>query len=112
MIRVYIASPYTIGDQARNVYNSIEIGNDLIGLGFNPYLPLLTHFQHMMFPQSYEKWLELDFEWLKQCDCVLRLPGESKGADLEEEYAIKNNIPIFYFMHQLLEYYGREESKI
>ena len=112
MIRVYIASPYTIGDQARNVYNSLEVANILIELGLYPFCPLLTHFQHMMFPQSYDKWLELDMEWLKQCTCLLRLPGESKGADLEVQEALDNNLPVFYSINTLLEFYGREESAL
>jgi len=112
MIKVYIASPYTIGDQARNVYNSLYVANNLISLGLCPYCPLLTHFQHMMFPQSYEKWLELDFEWIRQSDCLLRLSGESKGADREIEHATENNIPVFYNINELLYFYGREESTL
>jgi hypothetical protein len=112
MIKVYIASPYTIGDQARNVYISLAVADELIKLGFYPYCPLLTHFQHMMFPQSYDKWLELDFEWLRQCDCLLRLDGESKGADLEVQEAGYNDIPVFYNIESLLAYYGREESTL
>ena len=85
MIRVYIASPYTIGDKEENVKNSLKVGNDLINMGFAPFCPLLTHYQDMNFPQSYETWLNLDFEWLMQCNCVLRLPGQSSGADREAE---------------------------
>jgi nucleoside 2-deoxyribosyltransferase len=102
MIKVYIASPYTLGDQARNVYESLEVGNQLIELGFCPFCPLLTHFQHMMFPQDYDKWLKLDFEWLKQCDCVLRITGESKGADEEVQLAESLNIPVFYYQNNII----------
>lgn len=112
MIRVYIASPYTIGDQARNVYKSLEVADQLIKLGLYPYCPLLTHFQHMIFPQSYDTWLELDFEWLRQSTCLLRLEGESKEADLEVEHATENDIPVFYTINELLYFYGREESTL
>ena len=108
MIRVYIASPYTIGDQATNVRNSLEVADELIKLGLSPYCPLLTHFQHIIFPQSYETWLALDMEWLRQSTCLLRLPGESRGADLEVEEAYSNSLPIFYNINDLLEFYGRE----
>jgi hypothetical protein len=111
MIKVYIASPYTIGDQARNVYESLKVANELINDGLCPFCPLLTHFQHMMFPQTYDKWLELDMEWLKQCDILLRLPGESNGADKEEIKAKELNIPVVYSTKELYyNYYGTEST--
>lgn len=93
--KVYIASPYTIGDVAANVGAQIHAANALINLGFAPFAPLLSHFQHLVHPQPYDVWMELDLLWLKQCDYVLRLPGESKGADMEVECAKENNIPVF-----------------
>jgi 4-hydroxy-3-methylbut-2-en-1-yl diphosphate synthase IspG/GcpE len=59
----------------------------------------------MIFPQGYDTWLTLDIEWLSVCDCLLRLPGESKGADIEVEYAREHMIPVFYTIEQLIEYY-------
>jgi hypothetical protein len=43
----------------------------------------------------------LDKEWVLRCDCLLRLPGESPGADEEVELAVKNNIPVFYSIDEL-----------
>lgn len=102
MKKVFVASPYTLGDVAVNVRNSIEVGNKLMDAGFAPFLPLLSHFQHMMFPRAYEDWINVDLEWLKSCDCLLRLPGESKGADGEEALAIKLGIPVYYDLDALL----------
>jgi len=102
MIRVYIASPYTIGDVAVNVKKQLDTANILIDHGFAPFVPLYSHFQHMAHPQPYEKWTELDNVWLLQCQAVLRLPGESKGADAEVALATQNNIPIFYDIMSLL----------
>jgi len=31
---------------------------------------------------------------LSKCDAIYRIPGESKGADLEVEYAKEHGIPI------------------
>jgi hypothetical protein len=31
-----------------------------------------------------------------RCDCVLRLPGESSGADAEISLAQEHDIPVFY----------------
>lgn len=100
-IKIYIASPYTKGDVAINVKTSIDMYNILLKKGFAPFCPLYSHFQHMFHPQSWETWMELDLEWVAVCDCLLRLPGESKGADIEIEFAKKNNIPVFYDLKSL-----------
>jgi hypothetical protein len=101
MIKVYIASPYTKGDVALNVKRQMECANQLMDLGFAPFVPLYTHFQHMAYPRPYKEWLEFDKIWVLTCDCLLRLDGESTGADLEVELAKENNIPVFYDISEL-----------
>ena len=96
MLRIYIASPYTIGDVAVNVRRVLLVANELMDKGHAPYVPHLSHFQHLVAPRPYQDWLDLDFEWLKVCDCVLRLEGESKGADQEVELAKSLGIKIVY----------------
>jgi hypothetical protein len=105
-IKVYVASPYTIGGQAKNVRRSIEVADKLRELGFLPFCPLLSHFWDMIIPHSYDYWMAMDLEWLKECDVVLRLSGQSKGADLEEEVAKMNHIPVVYTIEQLRELYN------
>lgn len=105
MIKIYIASPYTKGDIAVNVKAQIDCANELINLGYAPYAPLLSHFQHMAHPQPYEKWIELTSEWLECCDCLLRLPGESNGADCEVSQAINDKQLVFYDIDELDNYY-------
>lgn len=107
MRKVYIASPYSKGDIAANVHLQMETANTLINLGFCPFVPLLTHFQHLMFPQPYEIWLAQDTEWVKACDCLLRLGGESNGADREVKYMISLGKPVFYSIDELEDYYDK-----
>ena len=95
MKAVYIASPYTLGDVAVNVRKSFLAADELLKYGYLPYPPLWTHFWHMMSPKPYEVWMELDLEWIKRCDYVLRLPGESSGADREVAFACSCGIPVF-----------------
>ena len=95
-MKIYIACPYTKGDVAVNVRNSIIATNNIRALGHTPYNPLFTHFWHMQFPHDYEYWLKLDMEWLEICDAVFRLSGESSGADKEVDRAIELGKPIFY----------------
>ena len=94
--KIYVAGPYTNGDVAENVHKAIKAANDLADLGFMPFLPHLTHFWHLQHQRPYKFWCELDNAFLPYCDALLRLPGESNGADAEVELAEKLGIPIFY----------------
>lgn len=93
--RVYVAGPISIGDQAVNVRNAILAASELLRRGYAPYCPHLTHYWQTVRPHSYETWIALDFEWLPLCDLAVRLPGESKGADREVEFARKRHIPVY-----------------
>lgn len=99
---VYIACPYTLGDVAVNVRNSFEMAEQLANLEFLTFNPLQSHFQHMVFPHTWDYWMDLDLNWLRKCDCLLRLSGESKGADREVAFALDNNIPVYYTVKELL----------
>ena len=106
MIKVYVAGPYSNGDVAVNVNKAFETGNKLAEIGFAPFIPHYTHFWHIMFPKPYEFWLKLDEEFLTCCDCLYRISGKSNGADLEEEIARKNNMPVFYNIDEITSYYN------
>jgi len=99
--KIYIASPYTIGDVAVNVKRSIYAAEELIAHGYAPYCPLLSHFHHMIHPNDYETWMDVGLTWLVRCDAVLRLTGESKGADIECQIALEGGIPVFYTIEKL-----------
>lgn len=93
--KVYIASPYTIGDAGTNVKVQMDMAGLLIDIGLIPFTPLLSHFLHMANPKTYRQWMDYDFEWVKSCDTLMRLPGESVGADMEMEVAENHGIPVF-----------------
>jgi hypothetical protein len=106
MIKVYIASPYlTSGDVNENVIQHLKAGKELIDAGFAPYAPLLNHFFNMLYPQTEEKWLELDLEYLSICNCLLRLEGESKGADIEVECAVRKGMEVFHTVQEVINRY-------
>ena len=104
-IKVYIAGPYTKGDVCANVANSMTVCHDLMDHGFAPYCPHLTHFLHLHKQRPYKEWLAYDSEWLKVCDVLIRLPGESTGADLEKEWALELNIPVYYSLGKFYKNY-------
>ena len=105
-IKVYIASPYTNGDKQKLTDLQVEAAGGLLKLGFNPFTPLLSHYI-TIFAKDMDDfpWLEVDIEWLKMCDLVVRLhPKDAKGIDIpspgadeEEEYSKANGIPLFHF---------------
>lgn len=105
MKKIYIAGPYTKGDVAVNVKNAMDAANELMNLGFAPYCPHLTHFMHINNPQPYEKWLELDNQFVPVCDALLRLEGESSGADKEMDLARNNGLLIFFSISDIAEFY-------
>ena len=104
MITVYIASPYTKGDPQENTNISFDCALDLIELGFAPYAPLYSHYLHIRRPQDYHVWTALDLIWVLKCDALLRLPGESSGADAEVKFAEENHIPVFYSVDDLVKW--------
>ena len=101
MIKVYVAGPYTLGDNTLNLRKMILVADDLFELGFAPYVPLLNHFWHLVAPKSEEVWLKLDFEFITACDILLRMPGESAGADAEVAHALLCRIPVVFSMEEL-----------
>lgn len=102
-MRIYIAAPYTKGDVAQNVRGAIEVADKLLERGHYPYVPHLTHFWHFISPKSWGLWLDIDRIWIAQCEALLRLPGESVGADNEVAYAKAIGIPIYWSIEEIKE---------
>jgi len=107
--RVYIAGPMTNGSgrnfNMKKVHEALEAHFRLIEMGFVPHCPHLTIFCEFMAPDriTYEQWLELDKSYIEDADFVLRIPGESSGADRECQYACSLNIPIIKDLEKFLE---------
>ena len=86
MRHVYVAGPYTAPTPegvVRNVEVAIDAANRLLDAGLWPYVPHLSHYLHARKARDYEAWLGLDLAVLGRMDALLRLPGESRGADRE-----------------------------
>ena len=47
-------------------------------------------------------WLAVDLVFVERSDAVLRLPGESTGADMEVRHALAKGIPVFTEITDLL----------
>ena len=103
-MRVYVAGPLSQGNVAGNVRQAILAADRLLAAGHAPFVPHLTHFWGMVCPREYEEWITLDFVWIRCCDALIRLPGESLGADREVVWAQHWNIPVFEGVTAFLEY--------
>ncbi len=103
MIRVYVAGPYGSDDNQIpvNVRAAIDAAEHLLRLGFNPFVPHLYHHWNAVHPHDYETWMSLDLEWLQTCNAVLRIPGDSPGADIETKWAETLDIPVFHSMEDI-----------
>jgi hypothetical protein len=89
------------GYDVHTIRSAIILSNQLIEGGYAPFCPQLTILAEMIHPIPYEAWLGIDFEWVEVCDVLLRLPGESKGADREVAHAVSKGIPVVYSLEEL-----------
>lgn len=94
-MKVYIAAPYSRGDTVLNVRNAVQAADQVLALGHHPFVPHLTMLWHTISPKPYEDWLAIDLVWLRECDCLIRLDGESSGADKEVVEAVRLGMTVF-----------------
>lgn len=101
MMVVYVAGPISRGNMDENIRKAIHMADLLANSGFSPIIPQLSFFWQLLRPREYESWMEMDFALIKKCDALLRIPGESKGADREVQYAMSLPIPVVYNINDL-----------
>lgn len=98
---IYVSGPYSKGDTAENIRNACLAGNEILKRGFTPFVPHLIHLWHLITPKPYQDWLDIDLALISRMDAVLRIPGESKGADNEVALALRLGIPVFYSLDEI-----------
>ena len=109
-MRVYVASPYTLGDRSENVRKALAVATQLLDAGHEPFCPLLSHFWDLMYPRPWHRWMEVDLAWLKVAEALVRIPGESVGADREVAVANRRGIPTFFSVEAFLEWANERKS--
>lgn len=93
---IYVAGPYSEPDPILNTHRIVRIADRLLDAGFVPLVPHLSVAWHLISPKPYQTWLEYDQHILARCDAVLRVPGDSKGAEAEARHAIDLGIPVIH----------------
>lgn len=111
-MKVYVAGPLTMGDPMLNVRAAVLAGLEILSAGHVPFVPHLNLFAHYLVPQPYDTWLQADLQWLAACDCLVRLPGHSPGADREVERARVLGMPVYPDLHVFLTEHGRRPVPI
>lgn len=91
---VYVSGPYTNPDPVVNTHIAIKAGILLRDAGYCPVIPHLSLLVDMVSPHPPDFYYQWDLCLLHRCDFMLRLPGESWGADREEEYALQLGIAV------------------
>ena len=100
-MRVYIAGPY--GDTnsdwkiQQNVDRADETARNVLAAGHNVFCPhKMTHRWEKDTRFTTQDFIDLDLSFISLwADCILRIPGESKGADIEVDYARMLRLPIY-----------------
>ena len=105
--KVYIAGPYSGGDWGTNVKNAVLAGDRVWRAGHVPFIPhTMTGLWSVLSEKSGDEWLEYDLEWLAECDALIRLPGESPGAEVEVSFANESGIDVYHSVDEFLESVG------
>lgn len=102
---VYVAGPISsdlVGNARTAVNLYIEMLKADVVIPFCPHLSVLA--EMMAGPTDYEMWMAHDFEVIARCDALLRMDGDSPGADREIEHARSLDIPVFYNTKGLYEW--------
>jgi len=95
-MKVYIAAPYTQGAWEYNIRDVVNAAERVYQAGHYPFIPhTMTTLWALIEPKSKNEWLEFDLYWLGQCDCLIRLSGDSEGADTEVGFAESNDITVY-----------------
>lgn len=102
---VYLAGPYAKPDPVQNTHEVCLLATRLVKDGVvTPVVPHTSLLWHIVSPQPPEFWYAYDLEVMARCDGVLRIPGESVGADAEVQEAIRLRIPVFQMVERLYEF--------
>ena len=103
---VYISGPIQgDGTTPREVSSrtAIMAAGKVLEAGFVPFIPHLNILWNMLDPKPESVWMKYDLAWIGRCDCLLRLPGASRGSDAEVAHARARGIPVFYSIEELIE---------
>lgn len=110
-IRLYIAGPIRKGNLADNIQKATDVACAFAKLGYAPFVPHLSCYfdgpdgecsnsASCVQPKAEnrlnaEEWIRIDLAWVEAADILIRIRGESAGADAEIAHAKEHGIMVF-----------------
>lgn len=95
---IYVAGPIS-KDPFGCVAQAASVFQPLRAKGWVPFLPQWSVIHQMVDPVEYEDWMSYDEEVIRHCKALVRLAGESPGAEREVRFAQSLHIPVYYGEH-------------
>lgn len=96
-LHIYVAGPmYGGGYLDNNIKAALKVATLITEFGAIPFVPHLYTFWNFIEEQHRDVWLKYDKAWLRKCDGMLRIDGESPGSTLEEKWAGDWDIPVLH----------------
>ena len=102
-MKIYISGPYS-NHMVEGTRNAICAAEGVRKLGHLPFVPHLSLLWDLVCPSPYDEWIKYDLEWLAECDAILRLPGDSPGADIEVQWALDHDLMVFNSIEEIIEW--------
>lgn len=103
--QIYVAHPMGKSDVLEeNCARAIVFADKVYDLGAVPFIPALTVAWHRLAPKHYEEWMALDFAIIARCDALVRVPGESPGADREVAFAKQHGVPVLMSLAEVRDF--------
>lgn len=102
---IYVAHPMGKSEvMPANCERAIAFADKVYALGAVPFIPALTVGWHQLFPKDYEAWMALDFAIIARSDALVRVPGESPGADREVAFAKQHGVPVLLTLDEVRDF--------
>lgn len=122
--RIYVAGAYSDNNVLgvlQNIGRGQHFSTQLFALGYAPFCPWLDKefvIRDWRNKFTVQQFLDYSMAWLDVADCMFVVPNvkglkdwqQSAGTLKEIEYARKHNIPIFYNVTDIDEYYKRQNK--
>ena len=110
-MKIYVAGPLMNGHTAgpreafANVKKAEEIYIALVAKGHSVYLPHFSYYAWIAANTDipWERWMQNDYDWVEASDALFRIPGKSKGAEVEEAHALASDKKVFYNLNEVPE---------
>lgn len=111
---VYLSGPITKGNRNDNLHQFNEAHRRTIDLGFAPINPGITMLLPFAWQEEYphSTWIDCDLPLVAASHIVLRLPGESVGADMEVDFALNLDMPVVHDLDELAKWKERHDAQL